>query len=290
MRALNIPFHDGRGIRRWLWVGCLIVLLALVLPTTALAATPDPDEAGPDRCAQCHPTEAATWRDSPHAGAEFPSAHDGVTCEVCHGAFVPEHPQHGVMQLSVDAACCQDCHTTTYEQWHEAAHAGAGVACASCHMPHSQETRLASEELCISCHREVVEDWAHHNADVHCTDCHLAFPFVPETSGDVRVMSGGMAPNHSFRPAAEACADCHGQSIHNEAVDETVALIDGAQLPSMAARAKDLAYELEDAKRINKTLRAMSVVSLGFGLGTGGVLGVIFVLVVGYVSQRSTSK
>jgi ABC-type transport system involved in cytochrome c biogenesis permease subunit len=55
----------------------------------------------------------------------------------------------------------------------------------------------------------------------------------------------------------------------------------------MVERTQKLAYELEDARRTNRSLQTVSVVSLGFGLGTGGVLGAIFVLVVGYVSQRS---
>jgi hypothetical protein len=58
-----------------------------------------------------------------------------------------------------------------------------------------------------------------------------------------------------------------------------------SQLSEMNERARELAYELEDAKQSNRSLRTMSVVSLGFGLGTGGVLGAIFVLVVGYLVQ-----
>jgi len=287
MRALNIPFHYSRGVRRWLWAGCLILLLALLLPTTGLAAAPDPDEADPGGCAQCHPTQAATWGDSPHAEAQVSTAHDGVTCEDCHGAYVPDHPQNGVMQLSVDAGRCQDCHTTTYEQWHETAHAGAGVQCVSCHVPHSQETRLAEEDLCASCHREEAEHWVHHDADVHCTDCHISPPSLPGTETGVNVLASATAPDHRFALTVEACIGCHGQSVH-DAFHETASHVEQPQLSEMVERTQKMAYELEDAKRTNRSLQTVSVVSLGFGLGTGGVLGAIFVLVVGYVSQRSS--
>jgi hypothetical protein len=43
--------------------------------------------------------------------------------------------------------------------------------------------------------------------------------------------------------------------------------------------------ELEAAEQANKSLKVMTLVSLGLGLGIGGMLGVVFMLVVGYVSQ-----
>jgi hypothetical protein len=58
-----------------------------------------------------------------------------------------------------------------------------------------------------------------------------------------------------------------------------------ARLSAMTERARELANQLEDAKRDKASLQTIAVVSLGFGLGVGGVLGMIFVLVVGYISQ-----
>jgi formate-dependent nitrite reductase cytochrome c552 subunit len=174
---------------------------------------------------------------------------------------------------------------TTYGEWHETAHAGVGVQCTSCHLPHSQETRLDDEALCGSCHREELSDWAHQSAGVTCTDCHLSSRAVPEGVADVRVGGGGMAPDHSFEHVVESCTNCHGQSIHQQVFHETSHEIDSAQLSTMVERAGELARQLEDAKRTNRTLQTLSVVSLGFGLGAGGVLGMIFVLVVGYISQ-----
>jgi formate-dependent nitrite reductase cytochrome c552 subunit len=143
---------------------------------------------------------------------------------------------------------------------------------------------LADEELCESCHRDEAEHWLHHGADVHCVDCHIYLPEDSTDSTDVRVGTAAAVPNHSFREAAEACVVCHGPEIH-EQVEFGEITTDRTQLATMAGRARDLAFELEDAKKTNRSLQTMSVVSLGFGLGTGGVLGAIFVLVIGYVAQ-----
>lgn len=271
------------GAIRWLLAGCLAAIVCLVLPGTAWAS---PSYQGAEPCAQCHPDQATVWQDSPHG--QVTDAHDEVSCQVCHGSYVADHPQAALMRLPADASCCQDCHTKPYEQWHDTEHAAVGVQCESCHVAHSQETRLAAEELCESCHREEAEHWAHHVADVHCADCHISVPSDPAAS-DVSVTNRAAAPNHSFRLAVEACVDCHGPEIHQE-VEAVQVNVDRAQLSEMAARAQGLARELEDAKQSNRSLETMSVVSLGFGLGTGGVLGVIFMLVVGYVIQRREER
>jgi hypothetical protein len=290
MQVIKVPIQAGRSSRRLLLVSCLAVLLALSLPTIALAGSPDPEFVGPDTCAQCHPSEAAVWGDSPHGHVQSSSIEGGVTCEACHGAYVANHPQSGVMQLPVDGSCCQTCHTSTYQEWHETGHAGANVQCTSCHVPHSQETRLSAEELCESCHREEAEHWVHHEAGVHCTDCHLVQSSASETASDVQVLNTGAAPDHRFGLAVETCVDCHEESIHDRAFHEAAGQMEQSQLSEMTERARELAYELEDAKQSSRSLRTMSVVSLGFGLGTGGVMGVIFMLVVGYVTQGRAGR
>lgn len=274
-------FNDGAT--RWLLAGFLAAIVCLVLPGTVWASS---SHEGAEPCAQCHPEQATLWQDSPHG--QVTDAHDEVSCEVCHGSYVADHPQGALMRLPGDNSCCQDCHTTPYEQWHDTGHATVGVQCASCHVPHSQETRLATEELCESCHREQAEHSTHHVADVHCADCHVSVATDPTTS-DVSVTNRAAAPNHSFKRVIEACVGCHGPDIHGR-VETAQVNVDRAQLSVMTTRAQELAYDLEDAKHTNRSLATMSVVSLGFGLGTGGVLGVIFVLVVGYVMQRREER
>jgi predicted CXXCH cytochrome family protein len=287
MRNRNPTYITG-NTRRWLWPGGLVFLLCLLLPGTVLASAPDPDYAGPETCAQCHTSEAAAWEDSPHGHAEFAADHTGVTCEECHGAYVVGHPQQGLMQLPADGSCCQDCHTTTYQEWHETQHAASGVQCTSCHVPHTQDNRLPEEDLCASCHRDEAEHWVHHNAGVHCVDCHMMPHSDTDESAVVNVVGPGTAPDHGLDYAVHSCVECHQEGMH--AGEIMAADADYAQLPVMIERAQQLAGDLESAQRANRTLQTMSVVSLGFGLGIGGVLGAIFVTVVGFIAQRRTER
>jgi hypothetical protein len=64
----------------------------------------------------------------------------------------------------------------------------------------------------------------------------------------------------------------------------------GVQLLTTTDRAtSQLAEQLEEAEQANKSLRVMTFVSLGLGMGMGGMMGVIFMLVVGYVIQGRRS-
>jgi hypothetical protein len=62
------------------------------------------------------------------------------------------------------------------------------------------------------------------------------------------------------------------------------------RLLAMADRAPELATQLEASEQNNRTLRVMSLVSLGLGIGIGGMLGVIFMLVVGYIVQGRAQR
>jgi hypothetical protein len=73
-------------------------------------------------------------------------------------------------------------------------------------------------------------------------------------------------------------------------MSEEVARIDAAELSQMAEHAQDLARQLDDAKRANRSLQAMSVVTLGIGLGVGGVLGIITVSAICYFSREGSEK
>lgn len=304
--------------RRWRLWGCLAALLVLGLPLTAQAAPLGQEPVEPEPCAGCHREEAATWQDSPHAHAllaldqtrqvvctdptvstEYECgcldchstdydpaartyAHAGVSCEACHGDYVAGHPQEGTMRLAVDASVCAGCHATTYEQWQGTAHAQANVQCTSCHVAHSQETRLGDDELCASCHQD--RDNVHHAMGVSCTDCHISPPPTDNTF-TVSLRGDNRAPDHRFGLVAESCAGCHSQSIH-ESPESTASQDIRAQLVAMQARTRELARSLEETKRVNDSLKTMSVVSLGFGLGVGGMVGIIAALVVGYIIQR----
>jgi hypothetical protein len=57
------------------------------------------------------------------------------------------------------------------------------------------------------------------------------------------------------------------------------------RLLAMADRAPELVAELEAAEQTNQSLRVMTLVSLGLGIGIGGMMGIVFMLVIGYVAQ-----
>jgi len=300
-----------------LWTSILVALLCLVLPATAWA---EDGPGGVELCAECHPEEAAAWQSSPHAHAlenideslklaigqeseclachttGFDGGvydHAGVTCEACHGAYVLDHPQNGLMQLSVDSSPCQNCHAATYEEWTNTAHAQSGVQCVGCHQAHTQQTRLSDQELCGSCHRDLLHDFeytVHQDADVACADCHLPTAAALNTNVGLTVSGADRAPAHNLTVASQTCSTCHATSIHVKAPGEALNQIDDTRLAAMSERVRDLAYELDDTKKENRSLQTLSLVSLGLGLGVGGMLGIVFVAVVGVLSQRKVKS
>lgn len=271
-------------------IGCLVVLFCLVLPAAALAEPPTP--AGAETCAECHEPETTAWQDSPHAiASNNKDGAIGATCEDCHGLYIEDHPEEGVMQLTVDSSVCEDCHSSTFEQWRGSIHQQAGVQCIGCHLSHSQEFRLTDEALCGSCHRDRLEDFshtAHGVANVACTDCHLSTMTTSEIAmvgpkGDYSIL----VPSHDFTGvSSEDCVKCHGQDVH-ELLPGPEHVVD-AQLIAIADSVPGLTAELETTQQTNQTLQIMVPVSLGIGLGIGGMLGIAFMLVVGYINQRRT--
>jgi hypothetical protein len=216
------------------------------------------------------------WQDSPHAKTTAQE----VNCEACHGAYVEDHPQEGVMQLGVDSGVCKDCHAETYEQWENSSHGQANVQCISCHQSHSQEFRLTDETLCQTCHREQQNDFTHvthAEANLACTNCHLS-----TTSAEVTSSAGAAAlPNHSFEVASKACVDCHEQAATQSAFRP----VKHTQPPDN--QVGELQLKLKGVEQSNQSLHGLSVAGLGLGLGIGGILGITFVLLMGRWSQRS---
>lgn len=279
----------SRLSRRLVLISCLLVLLlGLILPGATFAAPPPP--AGAENCAECHALETAAWQDSPHARAVGDKEGTlGATCEACHGPYIEDHPEAGVMQLTVDSSVCEDCHTGTFEQWGHSRHAQAGVQCIGCHLSHSQEFRLTDEALCGSCHRDRLEDFthtAHGTAGVTCIDCHLSSTATEQ----IALVSTGpgdrsLIPSHDFTGvSSEDCISCHGQDVH-DLLPDTDRAVD-PRLLAMAESVPALTTKLETAQQSNKSLQIMAPVCLGLGIGIGGMLGIIFMLVVGYINQR----
>jgi hypothetical protein len=313
----SMTIRGGSASSRRLQSASLLVLLCLALPVTAWAS---PKLADAEPCAQCHPAETAAWQDSPHAQAlvnidvALESAgdqsaclschttglddagvydHAGVTCEACHGPYVSDHPASGTMQLSVDSSPCQNCHAATYEEWTETVHAQSGVQCIGCHQAHTQQTRQSDDALCGSCHRERLHDFehtAHQDANVACADCHLPTAAAFDTNVGLTLGGSRNAPAHSLAVASQTCSGCHAASIHVKAPGEVLNQTDDTRMAAMTERVRDLAYELDDVRKENGTLQTLALVSLGLGLGVGGMLGIIFVAVLGLLSQKKAES
>jgi len=269
-------------------LGCLFALLLLATPVAVLAAPPPP---GAEACAKCHSDETDAWQDSPHAQASGNEQLPGATCEGCHGPYVKDHPKEGVMQLTVDSSVCKDCHASTFDQWENSTHAQAGVQCIGCHLSHSQEFRLTDEAMCVSCHRDELDDIshsAHGNADVACTDCHVSSLITHQTAGTDE--AGGVpAPGHDFTEvASENCVNCHGKEVHTRPV--SIERVSDTRLLSMAESVPELTTKLETTEQANKSLQIMVPVCLGLGIGIGGMLGIVFMLAIGYINQRRASN
>ncbi len=296
MTKSKITIGPCNIIRHLAWLGCLVVLLGFSLPGRVQAAPPAP--AGAEACADCHEEETVAWQSSPHAlAAGKVGGIPGATCEDCHGPYVEDHPEAGVMQLSVDSSICQDCHSNTFKEWNGTMHAQAGVQCIGCHLSHSQEFRLTDQALCGSCHRERLEDFEYTTHDLNgvaCIDCHVSSAVATENvtfinDGNTEAPESIPAPSHDFtHVSSEDCITCHGQDAHS-ALPEGEAVAD-ARLISMAESVPELTAKLETTQQEIESLQIMTPVALGLGMGLGGMMGVIFMLVVGYINQRRSEK
>jgi hypothetical protein len=101
----------------------------------------------------------------------------------------------------------------------------------------------------------------------------------------ISVSQSMMVPDHDFiHVSSEDCIRCHGQDAHTllPARDQ----IADAQVLALAESVPKLTEKLEAAETSNEILQIMAPISLGIGLGIGAVLGVAFMIVLGYINQR----
>ena len=261
---------------------CLVFLLILfAAPTAAFADQPDPIGPGDEVCTMCHWSETSQWQHSPHAN-------NGVACEECHGDYTQGHPDETGMVLPMESLICQDCHEETHNQWSQSAHADAGIECIDCHVPHSQTTRLNSEELCVACHDDDVgmtwDQTAHKIAGLTCVDCHILAP--PPVDG---VTTG--AHDHSFTVVpSHLCINCHADNLHEVATKPVGDGASDAKLASYSDQTEALNQQLQEAEEQNNTLQNWTLIALGLGLGIGLFLGLVLMLSLSFVSSRSEKK
>jgi len=215
--------------------------------TTAAAATSSPGDAG-RRCMRCHDdAQAMTMLHTKHAqmgDARTPFA--DKQCETCHGhsdAHVSATPAEGEKRPLADIvfgprsptpaqaqnAVCMGCHEGGIRMnWAASQHAGAGVACATCHNLHAVRdavlTKGTQPEVCFGCHaaqRAQTYKRSHHpirEGLVVCSDCHnphgtfgvtlLKEPTVNETCFQCHTEKRGpFLWEHA--PVSDNCMNCH---------------------------------------------------------------------------------
>ncbi|RLT41588.1 MAG: hypothetical protein DWI57_06775 [Chloroflexi bacterium] len=280
--------------RRCGLVVCSILLLALAaaLNSGTIVYAGEGDPPGAEPCASCHSQETDAWLVSPHAvEAGDVMGTTGAACTTCHGDYSRGHPDDGAMEsLTVDSAMCQECHEATFDQWEHSIHADEGVQCIGCHQVHSQELRLTDEQLCRSCHKEAVGDpfhTAHWYGEVACTNCHMAAIDVPD--GNRLVSHNGLPasatlPSHDFvTVSSQNCLTCHKVGVGPEAVRNDPTL---TELHAVTANAEMLGNKLSAAQKVSKSLERLTPMTLGFGIGIGGILGIIFMLFVAQYGRK----
>ncbi len=292
--------------------------LARSSPAAAQEATPPAPPAppagryaGPEFCGTCHTDLHETWQATRHAqafsspifqqnwqdlGSEFTClechttgyqeqtssyAFEGVTCESCHGAYTPGHPQER-MPITPDASLCSTCHNTTTAEWQASKHGQAGIECQSCHNPHSQQPMAESvTALCTTCHQDPGESFTHGthaNAGLECASCHMYTS--PRTGSPI----GGLVPTgHTFTVGSEACIGCHQDTIHTR---DTILALSGqiAQLGDVDPEI--LRQQLAEQEERIADLQASASIRLYTGLAQGAIVGLIVGGVAAWIVSR----
>ena len=191
-----------------------------------------------------------------------------------------------MMRLDVDSSVCTECHTDVAGQYEHSKHAGANVQCVGCHVAHSQDLRLTNQSLCTSCHREALKDslhTAHWVGDVSCTNCHMeeSLPIVNAkmASAGQTLLVGGAS--HDFVTVSPRnCLGCHREEVKTGAVSSDEQALTRLALLTKADQVPALRSQVQQAEATNRTLSILNVVTLGGGIGLGGILGIAFMLVV----------
>ncbi|MGL4648856.1 MAG: hypothetical protein ACRC1H_05565 [Caldilineaceae bacterium] len=278
-------------------LGLLAAFFCLVAPQVARAQDPltsgdtvaiPTEEVKP--CTSCHEDEADSWMASPHALTSNPDTGEAAaSCTTCHGDYVRGHPDEALTPLRADSNACKTCHAGTFTQWENSTHGAEGVQCISCHQPHSQEMRLTDERQCTACHQESLDDpmhSAHWQAETACTDCHmaqvsadaaLAMAHSAGASDGAALMAVLPSTNHDFvSVSADNCLGCHAEDVSsNQQTSFSTTALTARDTEEALSNTQ---AELESAEQRNYSLTIFSLANLGFGLGIGGILGIVFMV------------
>lgn len=299
--------------------GISLILGAFIGQTNAVTAAPALSQvnqvtssyAGPEACGVCHSELFETWKTTRHAqafsspifqrdwvevGSTFTClechvtgynsddstySHEGVTCESCHGAFQPGHPQT-LMPITPDAELCSQCHKTTTDEWRASPHSQADIQCQACHNPHSQTPRANNvTELCTNCHKDMGDSFTHGthaSAGLECSNCHM---YTSPRSEDP--IMGLIPTGHTFTIGSETCIGCHQDTVHTrDSIVRLTGQVEG--LPEVDM--ESLEQKVSQQELTIQELEAQSSVRLYTGLAQGAIVGLVTGGVAAWVVSR----
>lgn len=289
-------------------------------PTPTPSPTPITRAEG---CAECHLDIVADWQQTAHARAfvspdfvtawgkvnqdktclschttdfnartgEF--AHEGVTCEACHGQTASNHPPEAAA-INKGVEVCAGCHENTVKEWAASKHGEQQLACVTCHLPHTQTLRFATtNELCLNCHKDQPVGFAHEtHTDQACTDCH----WHKTSPTDLAVHSTTGALGHSGHAGGvttAACTDCHTELKVAAATPEATPGAEDKLISNLDARARVTELEAQV-----KTARAQAQNNILLNIAQGALLGAVLgggataivLAVLGRIGRREDEK
>lgn len=224
-----------------------LCLFALLAPSAWAAG-----ETGAKLCVTCHDEEDLP--DMSRTAHGFSADKRTPDCISCHGpspthakkpADVKERPRPDRMFIRSYAsppaernAACLNCHNKDPQRalWASSQHAGADLACNSCHKIHANRDKVLNKatqtEVCYSCHKEQrtqLNKASHHpipEGKMSCADCHnvhgSAGPkLVKRDSTNATCYTCHAEKRgpfvHQHEPVVEDCANCHNPHGSNVA-------------------------------------------------------------------------
>lgn len=201
----RLPNDAAPGSSTGLRVSLILMLGALLVCASALAAPPGPQQAGAnaalaptgdyvgsETCATCHQEVSGKFATNPHTKMALMHGKSGITCENCHGAG-KAHVEGGgdITKIFNPAKAtpkqinerCETCHAGTHPDFDRSPHSKAGLSCTSCHDIHNskdseQLLKASQPALCFQCHTDVKPAFGmpfHHRVNeglIQCSDCH----------------------------------------------------------------------------------------------------------------------
>ena len=245
-----------------LWIAVSVAVLAagatLVIAQAQDPHPPDPNAPGQPgpKCVSCHTEFASEWQNGPHGQAASdpvfvadwtnqgkPGAclvchvtgydpatgtwqEDGVACEACHGAMVPDHPREP-MPIDREPELCARCHSDVrfdWQEWQGSTHFQRGMNCATCHDPHSASLKVVTprdgsaqftRRLAVVHH--VPQGREHEFPVYRASPAGCDLHRLPCQTQRDRSARSAHHPGSFFQANLTSCNVCHADQMHNPA-------------------------------------------------------------------------